>query len=198
MSKGGSMEREIGVLLSKWWTDGKREDIFYRSNSSGARFTQRRKSGKDTAYQGGDITFTDPIGEPLIKVWNIEIKSGYGGREKIKDSTGKVIKKIQHRWDLLDILDSSQKQTAFETMWEQCCRDANLSDRVPVLIFRRNQRKVCVAILSSYKRKLVEFFGPPTCKTIEYKNNYLRILVMPFENFLDWLHNFDKYLVTFD
>jgi len=194
MSKGGSMEREIGVLLSKWWTDNKRDDIFYRSNASGARFTQRRKSGKDTAYQSGDITFTDPIGEPLIKAWNIETKSGYGGREKIKDSTGKVIKKIQHRWDILDILDSSQKKTTFETMWEQCCRDANLTYRIPVLIFRRNQRKVCVAILSSYKRKLVEFFGNPCCKTIEYKHNSLRILIMPFENFLDWLHDFDKYL----
>lgn len=192
------MEREVGVLLSRWWTEGKRDDIFYRSNASGARFTQRKKSGKDTAYQGGDITFTDPIGEPLIKAWNIEIKTGYGGREKIKDDSGKVIKKIQHRWDILDILDSSQKKTTFETMWEQCCRDANLTCRIPILVFRRNQRKACSAIPSSYKHRLVEYFGHPLCETIECKYIDFKVLIMPFEGFLEWLHDFDKYLATFD
>jgi hypothetical protein len=198
MSKGGSMEREICVLLSKWWTDGKRDDIFYRSNASGGRFTSRKKSGKDTANQGGDVTFTDSIGEPLIKAWSVEIKTGYGGREKVKDSAGTVIKKIQHRWDILDILDSSQKQTTFEMMWEQCCRDANLSHRIPVLVFRRNQRKVCAAIPVEYKQKLIEFYGDPRCKTIVYRHKDFNILILPFKEFLEWLHDFDKYLVTFD
>ena len=85
MSKGGTYEGEIAKLLSKWWTEGERDDIFWRSDASGARFTQRKKSGKDTANQAGDLTFSDSIGEILIKNWNIEIKTGYAGKSKVKD-----------------------------------------------------------------------------------------------------------------
>jgi hypothetical protein len=49
MAKGSSFEREIAKLLSLWWSEGMRDDVFYRSHASGGRFTMRRKSGKDTA-----------------------------------------------------------------------------------------------------------------------------------------------------
>jgi hypothetical protein len=100
----------------------------------------RRKSGKDTALQGGDITASDPIGEPLIKVWSIECKTGYGKK------TDKGIS----RWDVLDLLDSTQKETVLEKMWIQCCRDAKLTNRTPILIFRRNGRKACVMLDYNY------------------------------------------------
>jgi hypothetical protein len=194
MAKGGTFEREICVILSNWWTDGQRDDIFGRSDSSGGRFTARKKVGKDTANMSGDITFTDILGEPLIKVWNIETKTGYGSNEKIKDSSGQVIKKVQLRWDILDILDSNQKQTVLETMWEQCCRDANLSNRIPILIFRRNQRKICIAITSDYLRSLAKYYGPPSCKRIRYDFEDFHLFVMPLKDCLEWLHDFDKYL----
>lgn len=191
--KGGSFEREVGVLLSWWWTDGKRDDIFGRSDGSGSRFTVRKKAGKDTANQGGDICFTDSIGEPLIKKWSIECKTGYGSKEKIKDSTGNVVKIIQYRWDLLDLIDSGQKQTVFEMMWEQCCRDANLSNREPVLIFRRNQRKICAAITSDYLRSLVSHYGSPSCKRIRYDFKDFHIFIMLLKDFLEWLHDPEIY-----
>jgi len=189
MAKGGSFEREVSELLSKWWTNNERDDIFGRSDGSGSRFTSRRKSGKDTANQAGDVTFTDSIGESLIKSWNIECKTGYGGKEKIKDSAGVVIKSIQYRWDLLDLIDSSQKQTVFEMMWEQCFRDALLSNREPVLIFRRNQRKTCIAIQHKYLNCLSQFYNRPDCKCIEYNFKDFRISIVSLKDFLEWVHD---------
>jgi hypothetical protein len=77
MSKGSSYEREICKRLSLWWTDGKREDVFWRSAASGGRAKVRGRQGKQTHGQHGDICATDPIGQPLIDLFTIEIKRGY-------------------------------------------------------------------------------------------------------------------------
>lgn len=132
-NKGGNFEREIAKKLSLWWTNNEREDIFYRSHSSGARFTSRKKAGKDTALQSGDITASDPIGAPLIEKWSIEIKTGYGNKNKDGSIT---------RWDVLDLIDSKQKETVLQKMWSQCKKDAG--NKEPILIFRRNGRSACI------------------------------------------------------
>lgn len=75
--KGGSFEREICRRLSLWWTDDKRDDVFWRTHGSGARATVRHRAGKRTAGAYGDIMATDPIGEPLIDLLTIELKRGY-------------------------------------------------------------------------------------------------------------------------
>ena len=74
--KGGDFEREVCKLLSKWWTNGERDDIFWRSSQSGGRATQRAKFGKRTYGSYGDIAAVDPIGEPLLKLFTIELKRG--------------------------------------------------------------------------------------------------------------------------
>lgn len=76
-AKGGEFERDICRLLSKWWTDGARDDIFWRTSGSGARAHVRHRAGAGTAGQYGDIAATDPIGAPLIDVFTIELKRGY-------------------------------------------------------------------------------------------------------------------------
>jgi hypothetical protein len=78
MAKGADFERDISRTLSLWWSHGERDDIFWRTSMSGGRATVRRKAGKETAYQAGDITATDPVGAPLIKATVIELKRGYG------------------------------------------------------------------------------------------------------------------------
>lgn len=75
--KGSAFERHIAKLLSLWWTDQKRDDIFWRSQTSGARATQRKKAGKTTANQDGDLTAMDICGQPLIDFCSIELKCGY-------------------------------------------------------------------------------------------------------------------------
>lgn len=76
-SKGSSYERAISKRLSKWWTNDERDDVFWRSQQSGGRATQRAKKGKSTKNQEGDIQAMDPIGQPLIDKVSIELKCGY-------------------------------------------------------------------------------------------------------------------------
>jgi hypothetical protein len=175
-SKGGDFEREIARLLSLWWTGNHREDVFYRSHSSGARFTVRKKSGKDAALQGGDITASDPIGVPLIARWSIEIKTGYG----------KKISSGINRWDILDCIDSKQKATVLRKMWEQCCRDATLSYREPILIFRRNGRSPCIMIKTSYENTLRQWFSSVPGTSI-YIELFDQCTIMSLQDFFEWI-----------
>jgi len=174
MAKGSGFEREIAKSLSLWWTDGKREDVFYRSHASGARFTQRKKAGKDTAYQSGDITCSDPIGKALLDFLSIECKTGYGS--KIKSGTA--------RWDVLDLIDSKQKEPVLLKMWHQCESDAEKSNKEPLLIFRRNQRTPCVVMRTKLLNSLIEYFNTPM-STIKAG----RLTIMGLEEFFEWIPN---------
>lgn len=75
--KGSSYEREICKKLSLWWTYGEDDDVFWRTAGSGARATGRRKQGKKTFGQDGDIQATNPIGQPFVDLFAVEIKRGY-------------------------------------------------------------------------------------------------------------------------
>lgn len=77
MGKGSEFERAFSKELSLWWTDGERDDIFWRSSQSGGRATTRAQRGRRTATQSGDICAIDPIGQPLIAVMTLELKRGY-------------------------------------------------------------------------------------------------------------------------
>ena len=74
MAKGSAFEREIAKLLSLWWSDCERDDIFWRTQTSGARATSRKRRGQDTFGQYGDIQACDPVGQPLLDCCIIEIK----------------------------------------------------------------------------------------------------------------------------
>lgn len=100
--KGSSFEREISKALSLWWSHGNNDAIFWRSTTSGARATQRRKNGLKTKNQNGDITATDPIGQDLLNITTIELKKGYNSY------------KIQ------DFLDSRQQEPYLTSFLKQC------------------------------------------------------------------------------
>jgi len=214
MSKGGSFENEIAKALSLWFTDKKRDDVFGRSDCSGGRFTQRRKKGQDTANQAGDLTFNDAIGEPLIKIWSIEVKTGYAPKNKVKDADGDVIKipiyakvkkgeetkKPEERviigwkdktavvlWDLLDLIDSRQTNPVLSMMWKQCVRDADESSRIPILIFRRNNRRPCICIRRSYYFSRDKYLGKINPDKIIFLNlNGDPVILMSLKTFFEW------------
>jgi hypothetical protein len=77
MGKGSAYERIICKRLSLWWTKGERDDVFWRSQSSGARATIRSKKGLRTANQQGDVQAMDVSGQALIDKVCIELKRGY-------------------------------------------------------------------------------------------------------------------------
>ena len=70
---------------------------------------------------------------------------------------------------MLDFIDSRQRTPILMNMWGQCERDAELTGREPVLIFRRNNRLACIMFTHNYYSKLTDYLGdsPPSI-TIEF------------------------------
>ena len=128
--KGTEFERQICKDLSLWWSDGQREDIFWRSATSGARATVRSKVNKTTFGQYGDIQATDPIGQPLIELCNIELKRGYGGAS------------------IADVLDTPKGRMPLWRLWlKQALEDqANAQRDYWALITKRDRRQTVIFI----------------------------------------------------
>jgi hypothetical protein len=185
MAKGGSFEREISEELSLWFTQGERDDIFGRSDGSGGRFTRRKNKG--TESQAGDITFTDPEGWPLIQLWNIEAKTGYGGKKRVKDEKGVVIARVQKQWDVLECIDSKKSVPFIIEAWGQCLRDAILTNRKPILIFRRNLRSKCIVMEMRYFNILCDYFGKPSSVSINLCMSPDELKIIPLKDFFEWI-----------
>lgn len=130
-SKGSSFEREICTLLSKWWSNGKRDDIFWRTSGSGARATTRNKKGKTTFGQCGDVQAVDPIGQPLLDVCSIELKRGY------------------NKYSFMDLIDKPEKAKLqkYELFIKQSIKERkNAGVSFWILITKRDRRKPLVCI----------------------------------------------------
>lgn len=117
MAKGSVYEREICTTFSLWWTDGKRDDVFWRAAGSGNRAKVRGRSGRGTAGQNGDICATDPIGAPLIDLFTIEIKRGYS-KNTIQDLIDKPDRSGVQVWDSFfdQILESYDQAGSYSWM----------------------------------------------------------------------------------
>mgnify|MGYP001443727526 CR=1 FL=1 len=167
-AKGGSFEWEVCRRLSLWWSDGKSRDIFCRTDSSGGRATMRQKSGDPLKiHQDADITFADPDGLPFIEKFFIECKSGYGS------------------WDILDLLDSRQKEPILIKFWIKCALGAAGTQKAPMLIFRRNRRGICVVM--KYKdchelfvKTFTSTFAKRYCELV---CSDFHLVILPFEMF---------------
>lgn len=110
--KGSSFEREVCVALSKWLTNGKSIDVFWRSAMSGGRATV----AKGKVRQSGDITAVAPEGHILTDHLYIECKH-------LKDIS-------------LDALIKSKG--TFINIWQKTIEEAEKYNKHPVLIFRQN------------------------------------------------------------
>lgn len=73
-SKGAAFEREVCVKLSLGVSQGKQEDVFWRSAMSGGRSTVSHAKGKRLAAQSGDISCIHPIGAAFAGKFFIECK----------------------------------------------------------------------------------------------------------------------------
>jgi len=82
-SKGNTFERAICKQLSLWWSDNERDDVFWRSSSSGSRATQRSRQGKKTANSAGDIAAMDADAQELLKIFTFELKVGYSNLDAL-------------------------------------------------------------------------------------------------------------------
>jgi len=186
MAKGGTEENLIGRELSELWTEGKRKDLVRRTESSGGRLTstrQRNNKAEVTKYQGGDLTFSDTIIKPLFDLFSIESKTGYADKKKCK-KCGEI---YFFHWCILDVLDSAQDETKFETFWKQASRDAQVTNRFPMLIFRRNRRKSCIALRTSEFGEFLDQFGNPVKRPyFKMSIGNEEITIMQWRDFQNW------------
>jgi len=179
--KGSGFERQICRELSLWWTQDRgqqRDDIFWRNR---LRRTTKTPSAE---AQLGDIKADDPIGSPLTEVFNIELKTGY--------STNKS-KNIP--WDLLDGIDYTERKQRKEkyqpkliVFWEQCLRDAQISGRIPWLIFKRDYHVPVSVIKRETFNNLAQWQGDLQLPYIVYKTDDYELCLSRLEKFLEWLN----------
>jgi hypothetical protein len=72
-AKGSSWEREVGVSLSLWLTQGARADLFSRNVGSGSRFTLAVSKDRERS-QAGDLMAAHPLAIDFLDRFIIEGK----------------------------------------------------------------------------------------------------------------------------
>ena len=117
-SKGSGWEREVCGMLSTWLTEGKQDDVFWRSATSGGRATVAAKNkGKLLSNQVGDITCIDPVGSIFIKAFAIECK-------------------FYRDLELKGLITGKGKLLEF---WEEIKKQAKTHNKFPILFARQNR-----------------------------------------------------------
>lgn len=73
-AKGGEFERKVCKELSRWLSQGRAEDWFWRSAMSGGRATVAKKAGKKNYTAVGDLSAVGEEGQPFLDHFVIECK----------------------------------------------------------------------------------------------------------------------------
>ena len=122
-SKGGAWEREVAKMLSKWLTGKEKPYVWWRTPSSGAMAT----ISNENKELSGDLIDMRPEGAFLTDKFSIECKNGYASanfHKHFKDN----------------------KNDEIRAFWEQACRDADIADKLPMLIFKKNNNPPIIGI----------------------------------------------------
>ena len=167
--KGDQFEREVSKELSLWWTEGERDDVFWRCSQSGGRATERRKKGLDTAYSQGDLTFIDPVGKPLIDYFIIELKRGY---------TNEI-----DPLSLLDKLDRSKQNTLFDWVDKAEKEKESCGRKEIMILFKRDRHKPCI-LLSEDETSRIIHASDLLVDCMCLPNRYC---IVRFQEFLDFV-----------
>ena len=121
-SKGAGYERDVCKRLSLWVTNGKRQDIFWRSAMSGGRATINPLAVK---AQSGDISLIDPIGSIIIRLFVIECK--------------------RYKTFFFDRLLNG-RSTGFLELWLKLVGEAKRCGKMPMLICKANHGKEMIVV----------------------------------------------------
>ena len=172
--KGSQFERETCKRLSKWWTNGKRDDVYWRSSQSGGRATQRAKRGVRTYGSYGDVAAVDPIGEPLLKLFTIELKRGstYG-------TPG----------DLLDFKSDNKRHRWMKCLLQTIRSSVEAGSHGWMMVSKRDFRRAMVYMDLDSARQLsqvVSFLNKPNVAKfcLKCSDMQIRFIAMPLESFL--------------
>jgi hypothetical protein len=125
MAKGSQFERDICRQLSLWWTNGESDSVFWRTSNSGGRATVRSRKGLKTKNHYGDIMAVDPIGEPFLNFFTVELKRGY------------------NRHSIADLLDQD-KPLYLQWIKKACKEVTEAGSKHWLLIVKRDRRETIV------------------------------------------------------
>lgn len=119
--KGSEFERVAAKELSLWLSRGKSEDLLWRNVG-----IPSRGCGHRVEHQYGDIHSIHSEGSEFSRLVNVECK-------------------FYREIDLLELVDRPTKKTrSVVEWWKQCCGDAKLSKRFPLLVMKRNHGDPCI------------------------------------------------------
>ena len=172
MKKGGKYERLICKRLSLWWTENKRDDIFWRTAGSGGRATQRKKNKQDTYGQHGDVQATDPIGEPLTMLCSIEIKCGYSSNT------------------FSELLEKNQNPKVKACLYQKFIEQAEISAEAGktyawIVISKRNGRTPIVIMPGYFYKALKQYHTIGARVTFDTGGELQTIFITTLDEFLD-------------
>lgn len=153
--KGSSFERYIAKQLSLWISKGIRNDIFWRTHSSGSLGTVGKRR-----LEYGDIMAIDDAGKPLTDKYNIECRHG----------------KVLNFKDLI----YHPKSSSLIQMITEGRVNAEKSERQPLWILKEQNKEVMV--MMNYDR--VSLFENLIGKSslVTDINLLYSIFIMTFEN----------------
>lgn len=163
--KGSEFERKISKRFSLWWTHGERDDVFWRTAGSGAWVTTRKKSGKKTSTNHGDMQAIDPIGQPFVDIFYIEMKRGY-------------------KYDVLALLDEKRsKACELHKFWTKLRNEANEVGKQPLLILKRDQYEPMIMMRNALYIQLRTKSKIHLCDRILVVTNICALSIIPLDSF---------------
>ena len=123
-AKGSGFERLVCRKLSLWVSQGKNEDLFWRSSLSGGRATVAQRKGRNVR-QAGDICAVSPEGHVLTDVYFVECKNyrNLGIGHFLVADRGPLVK-----------------------FWKIACKEAKKYNRKPMLIAKQSGLPVLVVV----------------------------------------------------
>jgi len=159
--KGSNYERDISKKLSLWLSDGKEDDIFWRSQGSGSRHTIRYKKNLKLEGQSGDIASTrSGISEDFLKVFSIEIK----------------FYKDINLWGLI-----TGNNCGILDFWKQANEQAKKVGRIPILISKENYKPTLFISTKEFYNIIKNFKLKPE---LEVNLSNQKIFIWKLENIL--------------
>lgn len=152
-AKGNRFERFIAKELSLWLSNGENKNLLWRTHGSGARKVEG-------AY--GDIGILTSEGHIFTDIFSVECKH-YKSIDLLSE---------------LDIGEKGKQSTDLRKWWYQCCNDAFENNKLPLLIFKRNNYSPYVLLEKDVLNFIENFTGIFECKKF--------IFLLPRFNWWDW------------
>lgn len=168
-NKGGNFERDISKKLSLFLSNGERDDGLWRSQSSGARATNRQKTNKYTENQYGDISSTAPFTKSFIDKYIIELKH---------------YKSI----NLMSLFNS--EKNLISEWWSKLNNSAKITEKIPLLIIKANNYPILLISNDTFCNQITMFFDINYSASFYQKDQYLYfyqfddILKLDYKTFL--------------